>query len=151
MINLLRGKDAKTQSKLLLEQSKLEAGNLIKQAELTTKEKNFGNAEPSSKPKSKSSAKRLRKKESAVSRREESLQQAAEDLRKQEKFVESTQRKLADRLENANRKNEDLGKLLTQQQSELQKISGLSKEEMHRSNDVGIGTRPPGRKWARSF
>ena len=128
VLNLLRGKDAKTQSKLLLEQSKLEAGNLIKQAELTTKEKTL---EMQAKFESEVQKQReeLRKKESAVSRREESLQQAAEDLRKQEKLVESTQRKLADRLENANRKNEELGKLLTQQQSELQKISGLSKED----------------------
>ncbi len=128
VINLLRGKDAKTQSKLLLEQSKLEAGNLIKQAELTTKEKTL-EMQAKFEAEVQKQREELRKKESAVSRREESLQQAAEDLRKQEKLVESTQRKLADRLENANRKNEDLGKLLTQQQSELQKISGLSKED----------------------
>ena len=127
-INALQGRDAKTQSKRLLEQSKLDGENLIKAAELEKKEKllQLQSKFDSENQKNKDE---IRKREQGIERKEESLKQTAEDVRKQEKFVETTQRKLADRIEDVNRKNEQYTRLLQQQQADLQRITGMTVEE----------------------
>jgi ribonuclease Y len=127
-INALQGRDAKTQSKRLLEQSKLDGENLIKAAELEKKEKllQLQSKFDSENQKSKDE---IRKREQGIERKEESLKQTAEDVRKQEKFVETTQRKLADRIEDVNRKNEQYTRLLQQQQADLQRITGMTVDE----------------------
>jgi ribonucrease Y len=127
-INALQGRDAKTQSKRLLEQSKLDGENLIKAAELEKKEKllQLQSKFDSEHQKAKDE---IRKREQGIERKEESLKQTAEDVRKQEKFVETTQRKLADRIEDVNRKNEQYTRLLQQQQADLQRITGMTVEE----------------------
>lgn len=128
LINVLRGKDAKTQAAKVLEQAKVEGENLIKKSELEAKEKVLQLQAKFDRDLQKQRDEHL-KREAGITRREELVQQAAEDLKKQEKLVESTQRKLAERIENANRKNEMLNGLIQKQQSELQQIAGLSKEE----------------------
>ena len=50
-------------------------------------------------------------------------------MRKQEKMVESNQRKLAERIEDANRRNEELAKLLDLQRQTLHQLSGLSRRK----------------------
>jgi ribonuclease Y len=64
-----------------------------------------------------------------LSQKEQSVKQAAEDLKKQERFVESNQRKLSEKLEDVSKKSEQYNKLITQAQSDLQRVTGLSKEE----------------------
>jgi ribonuclease Y len=127
-INFLQGRDAKTQAKRLLDQAKLDSENLVKAAELEKKEKLL---QLQSKFDSENHKVRdeLRKRELAIDRKEELLKQSAEDAKKQEKLVESTQRKLADRLEDVNRKSEQYTRLLQQQQSDLQRVTGLSPDE----------------------
>ena len=81
-INVLQGRDAKTQSKRLLEQAKLDGENLAKAAELEMKEKllqlqsKFDGDNQKSKDE-------LRKRESSLERKEELMKQSAEDARKQ--------------------------------------------------------------------
>ncbi len=60
------------------------------------------------------------------------LDQQTDQLRKQEKMVEGNQRKLAERIEETNRRNEELGKTLDLHRQTLHQISGLSKEEATR-------------------
>jgi len=50
-------------------------------------------------------------------------------LRKQERIVENTQRRLAERLEDTRRRDEELGKLLDMQRQTLHDVSGLNREE----------------------
>jgi ribonuclease Y len=64
-----------------------------------------------------------------LDKRQDALEQQAEQLRKQEKIVESTQRKLTERIQEANRRKEELTKLLDMQRQTLHELSGLSKEE----------------------
>ena len=47
-------------------------------------------------------------------------------------MVETTQRKLAERIEDTNRRNEELQKLLDLQRQTLHQLSGLSREEAAR-------------------
>jgi ribonuclease Y len=124
-INILQGRDARSQSKRLLEQSKLDCDNMVKTAELEKKEKLL---QLQSKFDSENNKVReeLRKREQSIERKEESLKQTADDVRKQEKLVETTQRKLSDRIEDVGRKNELYTKLVQQQQNDLQRLTGMS-------------------------
>ncbi len=128
VVNRLMGVDAKSQAKKLLDQSKVEADNLVKQGELEKKEKLL---QLQSKFDSDLQKQReeLRNRETTADRREQSIKQSGEDLKKQEKLVENTQRKLTDRLEYVNKKGETYTKLIQQAQADLQHVTGLSKEE----------------------
>ncbi len=127
-LNLLQGRDAKTQAKRLLDQSKLDCENLVKAAELEKKEKLL---QQQSKFDGENQKVRdeLRKRESTLERKEELLKQSAEDARKQEKFVENTQRKLTERMEDVSRKGELYTKLIQQQQTDLTRVTGMSIDE----------------------
>jgi len=128
VLDKLRLKDAATEANKLLEQAKADAGNVQRQAELEAKEKKLL-AQQSIDQELAAQRDETRKREKMLDRREEGLQQQAEDLRKQEKMVEVNQRKAADRLNEANRKNEQLEKIYQQQQQLLQKVSGMSRDE----------------------
>ncbi len=128
LIEFLMGRDVKSQAKRLLDQAKLDSENLVKQGELEKKEKLL-QLQSNFDAELQKQREELRKREQAIDRRDETLQQNTSDLRKQEKLVENNQRKLAERLEEANRRNEEHGRLVQQQTSELQRITGLSKEE----------------------
>jgi ribonuclease Y len=71
----------------------------------------------------------LHERERHLDKREDALDQQTDQLRKQEKMVESSQRKLADKIEESNRKNEELGKLIDQQRQTLHQVSGLTRDE----------------------
>lgn len=127
-IDRMMGRDAKTQSKRLLEQAKIDAENSVKTAELEKKEKIL-QLQSSFESEVQKQREDLRKREQTLDRRDETLQQSSAEFRKQEKLVENNQRKLSERLEETNKKNEEYTRLLKQQTSELQRITGLSKEE----------------------
>ncbi len=126
--NRMLGTDAKTQSVRSLEQAKLESENLIKTAELEKKERLL---QLQSKFDSEMNKQRelLRQQETQADRREQSIKQSGDDLKKQEKFVESTQRKLAEKLEDTNKKLEVYNKLIAQVQNDLQRVTGMSTDE----------------------
>ena len=71
----------------------------------------------------------LHERERLLDKRQDALEQQAEDLRKQEKIVESTQRRLTEQIQDANRRKEELAKLLDLQRQTLHELSGLSREE----------------------
>jgi ribonucrease Y len=128
LVNFLMGKDAKSQSTRLREQTKLDCENLVKTAELEKKETLLQLQSKFEKDNQKSKDD-VRKKELELDKREALLKQSFDDLKKQEKFVENNQRKLADKIEDAQRKAEQYNRLLQQQQADLQKLTGMSKDE----------------------
>lgn len=71
----------------------------------------------------------MHERERHLDKREDVHDQQMEQLRKQEKMVESNQRKLADRIDETNRRNEDLAKLIDMQRQTLHQISGLTRDE----------------------
>lgn len=127
LVNFLRSKDLKAQAQTIIDQAKSEAANIVRTSQLEVKE-----AALQQKQQFESEANKLReqvrKKESALDRREEAIQQAADDLRKQEKMVEANQRRLTEKINDASKKTERLDQILQTQTTELQKLSGLSKE-----------------------
>jgi ribonuclease Y len=128
LINYLMGKDAKSQSKRLLEQTKLDCENLVKTAEIEKKEALLLLQSKFDKENQKQRDEQ-RKKELELDKREALLKQSAEDLKKQERFVENNQRKLAEKIEDAQRKVDQYNKLIQQQQADLQRVTGMSKDE----------------------
>lgn len=127
-VNLLQGRDAKSQSKRLLEQTKVDCENLIKTAELEKKEKllQLQSKFESDNQKVKDE---VRKREVELDKREAAIKQSSDDLRKQEKFVENNQRKLAEKTEDVQRKSDQFTKLIQQQQADLQRVTGMSSDE----------------------
>lgn len=128
LLDRLRKIDAETQAREIVHKADQEAASKTKEAELAIRERDLSQ---------KAEAERqfniireeLRERERTLDKRQETLQQQADDVRKQERIVESTQRRLADRLEDTNRRNEELSKLLDMQRQTLHSLSGLSPGE----------------------
>jgi ribonucrease Y len=128
LMNMLRGRDYKAQAASLLEQAKSDAANVVRSAELEAKEAALAQKQKLEAQASKQ-REQLSKKEAALERRDEALQQTAEDFRKQEKMVEANQRRLADKIQEATKRSEEVKRLVMEQTQQLQKLSGLSKDE----------------------
>ncbi len=128
LIYVLRRKDLETQARSILDQAHGNAENLRKSIELEAKE-NAIVVKEQLETEANKMREQLRGRELTLDRREESLQQSNDDLRKQEKMVEANQRRLAEKVQEANRKSERLDQILKSQAAELQKLSGLTKEE----------------------
>lgn len=144
----MRGKDLKSQARSILDQARNESENLKRRAELEAKEYELKHKSELENEANKQ-REQLQKREAALDRREETLQQSADGLRKQEKMVEANQRRFAEKVQEANRKSEQLDQVLKTQANELQRLSGLSKEEasnrllktLERELQQEIGTR----------
>ncbi len=67
-----------------------------------------------------------------LDKRQDALEQQAEQIRKQEKMVEGTQHKLTEKIQDINRRRDELNNLLEMQRQTLHELSGLNKEEATR-------------------
>src|SRR5262245_7377538 len=111
-----------------MDRAEQEAATKLKEADLVIKERELAQKAEAEKELSRS-REEIRERERALDKRQEALTQQEDDLRKQQKMVESNQRRLADRLEDTNRRHDELGKLLEMQRQTLHTISGLSPGE----------------------
>jgi len=111
-----------------MERAEQDAATRLKETDLVIKERELAQKAEAEKELSRSRDE-IRERERALDKRHESLTQQEDDLRKQQKMVESNQRRLADRLEDANRRHEELGKMLEVQRQTLHTVSGLSPGE----------------------
>ena len=71
----------------------------------------------------------VHKRDRQLDKRQDGLEKQAEDLRKQEKTVESTQQRLAERLQESQRQQKELDRVLEIQRQTLHELSGLSQDE----------------------
>jgi ribonuclease Y len=127
-VDRLRKKDLQSEAQRILAQAEKDAANHLKEADLEIKERALQQRTDTERELSRL-REVVRERERASDKREEALTQQAEDLRKQERIVESTQRRLAEKLESCNQRNAELSKLLDMQRQTLHEISGLSQEE----------------------
>ena len=127
-IDRLRQWDAEKAAKDILERANRDAANKLKEAELSIKEAEIGRKAEIEKQLEKSRSE-IRERERALDKRQEMQEQQGEDLRKQERIAETTQRKAAERLEELNRKREDLDKSLDQQKQVLLNLSGMTQAQ----------------------
>lgn len=130
-LDRLRKVDAENAAKEIVTRAERDAATKVKEAELAIKEKELAQKADSERLLSKS-REEIRERERTLDKRQETLTQQSEDVRKQERMAEATQRRLAEKLEEAGRRNEELGKLVDQQRQALHSISGLSAAEATR-------------------
>jgi ribonuclease Y len=127
-LDRLRKVDIENTAKLITEKAERDAANKLKEAELSIKERDLAQKVAADKELNKGRDE-IRQRELALDKRQEILSQQDDDLRKQQKMVESNQRRLAERMEDVNRRNEELGKILEMQKQTLHTLSGLSPGE----------------------
>ncbi len=130
-LDRLRRRDAESEARTIIEKAERESATLVKEAELQAKERAIQQKAEGERELSKIRHE-LHERERLLDKRHDAVEQQAEQLRKQEKMVEGNQRKLTEKIEDMNRRNEELAKLLENQRQTLHQLSGLSREEATR-------------------
>jgi ribonuclease Y len=128
LIDYLRRKDAESEAKRIVEQAQREAEDLKRRTELELKERDL-QERAAREAEFQKIREELHQRERALEKREDAVEEQAAQLRRQEQIVETTQRRLTERLEEVNRRKEELQKLLDLQRQVLHEVSGLSREE----------------------
>jgi len=128
LLDRLRRKDAESEAAAIVEKAEREIENRTREAELKLKEleleqKKAAEAELSQQ------RQELHNRDRELDKRADMVENQTEQLHKQERMVETNQRKLADKIEDANRRSEELSKLLAMQRQTLHEMTGLSREE----------------------
>lgn len=121
-------RDGKTQAEEIVRRAELDAENRRREVELELKEQAMRQKE-SIEAESRAARQENHEKERTLNKRQDLLDKQTDDLRKQEKLVENTQRKLAERIEEQKIKSEELDRVTEQQKKILYDLSGMSKEE----------------------
>lgn len=111
----------------ILKQAERDAETIRKQQEISNKEELIARREALDKEMERAKAE-VRDQEKRLDRRESLLDDQQQDIAKKERLLESTQKKLAERTESVETREKEVDKALRQQQDELFRISGLSKE-----------------------
>ncbi len=131
LIDHLRKVDAETKAREILSRAEQDATNRRKEVELELKEKSI-QQQASGEKEVQKIRQELHERDRTLDKRHDAIEQQTDQLRKQEKMVESNQRKLAERIEDTNRRNDELTKLLDLQRQTLHQLSGLSRDEASR-------------------
>ncbi|MEM8678247.1 MAG: ribonuclease Y [Planctomycetota bacterium] len=128
LLDRIRRKDAESEAQSIVQQAEQEMTNRRKEAELEIKESML---QQKTKMESEINQVRdeLRERERKLDRRQESVDQKTDHLMKQERIVEQTQRRLAEKLADADRTKVELDSVLDMQRQTLHEVTGLSKEE----------------------
>jgi ribonuclease Y len=128
LLDRLRRRDAESEARQIVRQAEHDIDNRRREAELEIKERAI-----QQKAEGERELRKLREelhdRERSLDKRQDALEQQADQLRKQEKIVEGTQRKLTERIQDTNRRNDELSKLLDLQRQTLHELSGLNREE----------------------
>ena len=128
LLDRLRRKDTESEAHSIVEKARVDATNRLKEAELKIKEDNIQQMAEIDRELNKNRD-QLRDRERSLDKRQEASEQQAEHLRKQERIVEATQRRLTEKIRDTEQRNEDLGKLLDLQRQTLHDLSGLDRVE----------------------
>jgi len=122
----VRGTAFKTGDEIVL-QSKRDAENILKTAELQSKEESLRRRELAEKELN-ASRDDLRNQERKLDKRESGLKEQQDDIYKKDRLLESTQLKLADRNKVMDAKDKELDKNIKQAKEQLYKISTLDQK-----------------------
>jgi ribonuclease Y len=127
----LRRRDAISEAASIIAKAKDEAETRRREGELQIKELTLKQQEESEREHRKVRGE-LHERERLLDKRQDALEEQAEQVRKQEKMIETTQRKLTERIQETNHRKEDLAKLIDVQRQTLHELSGLNQAEATR-------------------
>jgi ribonuclease Y len=131
LLGYLRKHDAEKEAQQIIEKAEIQAGARRKEAEVEAKELAL-REKARIEEQLNDARQKLFERERHLDKQQDLIEQRAEQLQKQEKMVENNQRKLAEKLEDANRRQSELDSLLDVQRQTLHQISGLGPEEAKR-------------------
>jgi len=124
----LRRRDAESEAQEIIARADRESANRRKEAELEIKELSIQQKAEGERELSKL-RQELHERERLLDKRQDSLEQQHDQLRRQEKMVEANQRKLVEKIDDHNRRNEELASVLDVQRQTLHALSGLNRDE----------------------
>lgn len=128
LLDRLRRRDAESEARLIIDRAGQEMENRRREVELELKELSL-QQKAEGERELRELREELHQRERSLDKRQDAVEQQVEQLRKQEKIVEQTQRKLTERIQDASRRKEELAKLLDLQRQTLHELSGLNREE----------------------
>jgi ribonuclease Y len=128
LLDRLRKQDAEAEAGRILDRANHDASTKLREADLEIKERSLRERAEIERELNKTRDE-IRERERLLDKRQEATEQQIEDVRKQEKIVEGTQRRLTERLDDATRRNEELSKLMDMQRQGLHQIAGMSRDE----------------------
>lgn len=124
----LRRRGAQNEAQEIIRRAELDIENRRREVELELKEAAIQQKADADKE-SRRVREELHERDRLLDKRQDTLEQQAEQIRKQEKINEATQRKLTERIQETNHRREELAKLLDMQRQTLHELSGLNREE----------------------
>ncbi len=128
LLDRLRRKDAESEAKQIVDKAKQDADTARRESELAIKEATLQQRTETERELSKSRDE-LRDRERILDKRQETVEQQADQVRKQERMVEGTQRRLAEKIEDAEHQKTELQKVMDMHRQTLHELSGLSRDE----------------------
>ncbi|MDO4575539.1 MAG: ribonuclease Y [Planctomycetia bacterium] len=123
--------DAATKAREIRQSAEEQAERMIKDADIEIKRRQL-DVQMETEKEIRALREELHERERLLNKRDDALTQQQEQLKKQEKVNEGTQRKLAEKIQENSRRSAELDKLVTMERQTLHQISGLSKEEATR-------------------
>ncbi len=127
-LDRLRRKDAESEAQQIIRQAEQEMENRRREVELELKEQAI-QRKAEGEVELRQLREELHERDRSLDKRQDAQEQQAEQLRKQEKIVEATQRKLSEKIQDVNRRRNELSKLMDLQRQILHELSGLNREE----------------------
>ncbi|MEM8864390.1 MAG: ribonuclease Y [Planctomycetota bacterium] len=128
LVGYLRKRDAEKEAQLIIQKAEDAAAARRKEAEIEAKEIAL-QEKAKSDEKANEIRQQLHERERQLDKVEDTLTQRADQLSKQEKMVEGNQRRLAEKLDDAGRRQKELDDLLDVERQTLHRISSLGPEE----------------------
>lgn len=127
-LDRLRMRDADTKANEIITQGEKEIVNRRKEAELELKEAAI-HQRAKIETEMSSLREEQRERERTLEKRQDTIEKKMEELTKQERIVESSQRRLTERLDETERRDQELSKLLDMQRQTLHEVTGLSSDD----------------------
>jgi ribonucrease Y len=128
LLDYLRKRDADKEAAQIIERAEIEAATRRKEAAVEAREMAL-----QEKARLESENEEVRRdlhdRERKLDKADDAIQSRADQLAKQEKMVESNQRRLAEKLDDANRRQKELDDLLDLERQTMHQLSGLSRED----------------------
>ncbi|MFO0871999.1 MAG: ribonuclease Y [Pirellulales bacterium] len=128
LLDRFRHQDVESRAREVIQRAEQEAATKVREADLEVKERTLRRKAEAEAELNKIRDD-LRERERLLDKRQETVVQQTDDLRKQEKIAEATQRKAKERLEETARKQEELNKLIESERQTLHQLSGLNRDE----------------------
>ncbi|MDO5113269.1 MAG: Rnase Y domain-containing protein, partial [Planctomycetia bacterium] len=130
-LDRVRERDAQTKAEEIRRNAEEQAQRLLKDADIEIKKKQL-DVKLETEKEMRILREELHERERLLNKRDDALTQQQDQIKRQEKVNEGTQRKLAEKIQETSRRATELDKLIAMQRQTLHQISGLSKEEATR-------------------